>query len=70
MQPGDILVRYDGGPVTQTFRFIAGRQAEAKTDKPRPLVILRKDKELTVQVAPGLLGVQPSDVVSKANAPK
>src|SRR5205807_658302 len=59
--PGDILLRYDGQPVTQTDAFIRGRQAESKTDRPRPLVVRRKDRTFTIQVSPGLLGVNMKD---------
>jgi hypothetical protein len=63
LKPGDILVRYDGRPVSQADLFIRDRQAERKTDKPRPLVVQRRDRSLSVQVSPGLLGLEVNDAV-------
>src|SRR5262249_3975138 len=63
LRPGDVLVSYDGQPVTNLYRFLARRRAERPTDKPRPLVLLRGGKRLTVHVSPGLLGANLGSVV-------
>jgi YD repeat-containing protein len=63
LQVGDILLRYDSQPVTQADFLIRIRQAERKTDPPRPLVVQRKEKIFTVQVSPGLVGAGLNDAV-------
>jgi hypothetical protein len=62
LRAGDILVRYDNQPVTQIAEFLRRRNGEAETDKPRPLVVLRKGERIIVQAAPGSLGVELGDV--------
>jgi hypothetical protein len=62
LKVGDVLERYGEQPVLGTQAFVAGRQKEGKTDKSRPLRVLRKDRTITVQVLPGPLGVVLSDV--------
>jgi hypothetical protein len=70
LQVGDILLRYDGQPVTQANLFIRICQAESKTGPARPLVVRRKDQTITVQVSPGQLeGVTLNDAVAPPAPP-
>jgi S1-C subfamily serine protease len=61
LQAGDVLQSYDGRPLKQVADFLRWRQAEAQTDHSRPLVLLRQGEAMTVQVAPGPLGVSLAD---------
>jgi YD repeat-containing protein len=69
LQVGDILLRYNGRPVTQTALLTRIRQVESKTAPPRPLVVQRKDTTFTVQVSPGELGLGLKDAVPPPSAP-
>jgi serine protease Do len=60
LQAGDVVLRYDGKPVTQAHLLIRAFAAN-KGGPARPLVVLRGGKELTLQ-APSPLGVAFEDV--------
>jgi S1-C subfamily serine protease len=62
LQAGDALLTYDSQPVTQLISFIGRRRIEGPTDQPRPLVVLRRGKTLTLTVPPGPLGAELADV--------
>jgi hypothetical protein len=64
LRVGDVLLRYDGRPVEDTFAFLHRRRLENKADKPRPLVVQRGERAVMVLVSPGLLGVVFSDFMS------
>ena len=56
---GDLLVWYDGYPVTDLQQFIYARQMEKfwKRTTPREMRVLRNGKILTFRVNPGLVGL-------------
>jgi S1-C subfamily serine protease len=70
LKAGDVLVRYDGRPVSQAGLFIRGRQAESKGDPPRSLVVQRQERLFILQVSPGLLGVEVDDMAPPQAARK
>jgi hypothetical protein len=66
LQAGDVLVTYDGEPVTDMTSFIYGREHAEPTVGTKPLVIRRQAEELTVEIASGPIGVVLSDHVAEA----
>jgi YD repeat-containing protein len=72
LQSGDVLLAYDVREVKEMFRFISGRNREDARDPPRPLLLRRGGKTLTVKVRPGLLGVELDNQVvrDKETAPQ
>jgi S1-C subfamily serine protease len=56
-QAGDVLVRYDGRPVTQAVLFDTGRAGESPAS-PRPLVVLRQGKERSFPLPSGPHGLE------------
>jgi YD repeat-containing protein len=68
LQRGDILMTYDGQPVTDTAVFISQRRQEPSGDKARELIVQRGSKRLSFSVTPGLLGATLRNQMPRARA--
>jgi S1-C subfamily serine protease len=68
LRAGDVLLRYDGQPVTQVVAFNRARGAAGKGAALKPLVVLREGEERTIPVPPGLDGVELLDVAAPPGA--
>jgi YD repeat-containing protein len=62
IRPGDVLVSYDGRPLKEVNDLPVWPPGAPRTGGPRKLVILRKGNTITVEVAPGPLGVLLAEV--------
>jgi hypothetical protein len=69
LQTGDVLVRYDGKPVTQAEAFEWQHKEEASPARPRPLVLRRNGKEEIVSLPPGPHGLDLLDVAKPPAEP-
>jgi S1-C subfamily serine protease len=67
-QPGDVLLTYEGREIVNFAQFNNTRRGERPGDKPRPLKIRRGDKEITVLVSPGKLGITLGDQLRPATS--
>ena len=58
IKAGDIFTHYDGKPVSDTFQFIATRNAEPQNSPPKELKVRRNEEVLTFTLSPGKIGVE------------
>jgi S1-C subfamily serine protease len=58
LKAGDVIVSYDGKPLTSVASFLESRKAEGAAGPPREMVVRRGDALLSLQIPADPLGVR------------
>lgn len=57
--PGDLIISYNGEPVTSVDELVHQQSLSAEAGRPVPFTVLREERELELTADPGQLGILP-----------